>query len=401
MLRPILGRSFSLRDVHELKLQLNEEAQGVHALAESLEPAVTAGLLVQLPDASPADYSFTHDQIRQFAIEAMPPARRRTVHAAIAEMFMATGDPSQGCLVALAQHAMAVGLTELAVDCSIKSATAALDAQAPEEVLRLVDLAHPIASSPQDRVKLLRLRDDALDVLRRPAQRLEGLTELAALADAMGDSGLEMDVMLRRAAALRLSDDHEQAAEISRRVRRRASSEDNPRAELAACIELGQDLLRVEIGEAYSQAPSEGDLDGAAEAYERAAVLAKTLDDDPALAATNRELGIIGISRVRIWFIETIEAGEHIEFIRYLLAGGRMEDVLPNTPIYPTALQAGQRLEHALEVYENRRPPRRHGNLAWNGIPVLGSGDPHHRFGKAHRGAPPLDDAPQVVDQGK
>jgi tetratricopeptide (TPR) repeat protein len=348
----ILGRSFSLRDLHELKVQLGEESAGVTSLAESLAPAVDAGLLVHLPDASAADYSFTHDQIRQFALEDLPPARRRAIHGAIVEMFLAAGDPTEGCLAAVAQHAIAAGLTDLAVQCTVKSATNAVEAHAPEEVLRLVEMAHPIASSPQDRVNLLRLRDDALGMLRRPVQRLEGLTELAALADALGDAALEMDVMLRRAAALRLSDEHEQAAEISRRVRQRASDEGNPSAELAACIELGQDLLRVEIGEAYAQTPSEGDIDGAEEAYKRAAELAGQVGDDAKLAAAYRELGIISISRVRIWFIAAIEAGEHLPVIRYLTAGGSMDDLAPTMEIYPTALEAGERLQKALEIYE-------------------------------------------------
>jgi DNA-binding NarL/FixJ family response regulator len=380
----ILGRSFSLRDLHELRLQLGEESEDVASLAESLAPAVDAALLVQLPDASPADYSFSHDQIRQFAIEALPASRRRAIHAAIVEMFLGAGEPTEGCLSALAQHAMAAGLTELAVQYSVRSATTAVEAHAPEEVLRLVDMAHPIASSPQDRVSLLRLRDDALEMLRRPAQRLEGLTELFALADAMGDFDLEMDVMLRRAAALRLSDEHEQAAEIARRVRQRGLDENNPRTELAACIELGQDLLRVEIGEAYAQTPSEGDIDGAEEAYKRAAELAAQLGDDSALAAAYRELGIIGTSRVRMWFISVIEAGEHLEVIRYLTTGGRMEDILPTTPIYPVALEAGQRLQQALEIFE-RIGDRRGAMATLFGMAFLSWGPEIHLTGSVKR----------------
>ena len=70
----------------------------------------------------------------------------------------------------------------------------------------------PLATSPQDRVTLLSLRDDAMDMLRRPHDRLEGLAELAALADALGDPHLELDVMLRRAAALRLAGEEDRAA---------------------------------------------------------------------------------------------------------------------------------------------------------------------------------------------
>jgi len=348
----ILGRSFSLRDLREIKLKLPDEAEGVDALGASLAPAVTAGLLVQLPQGSPADYSFTHEQIRQWAIDELTPARRRAIHAAIVEIFTATGEPTTECLAMLAQHALAAGQSELAARCAVKAAAAALEVHAAEEAVRLIEIAHPMASSPRDRIALLRLRDDALDMLRRPTQRLEGLSELAALADALGDSHLALDVMLRRGAALRLSQEHEQAAEIVRRVRRLAEDANNVQAELAACLELGQDLLRAEIGEGYIQAPSEADLDGAAEAYQRAAILAEQLNDEPHLAAATRELGIIAVSRVRIWFVDRIRAGEHIDVLRRITRGERLDDMLPTLPIAPVAAEAGSRFRQALEIYD-------------------------------------------------
>lgn len=348
----ILGRSFSLRDLREIKLRLGDDVGDVDALAASLAPAVAAGLLVQLPRGSPADYSFTHEQIRQYAIDELAPTRRRAIHAAIVEIFTATGEPTAECLAMLAQHALAAGQAELAARSAIKAAAAALEVHAAEEALRLVEVAHPVASSPRDRIALLRLRDDALDMLRRPTQRLEGLSELAALADALGDPRLALDVMLRRAAALRLSQEHEQAAEIVRRVRRLAEDANNVQAELAACLELGQDLLRAEIGEGYVQAPSEADLDGAAEAYERAIVLAEQLNDESRLAAATRELGVIAVSRVRIWFLERIQAGEHIDVLRRITHGERLDDILPTLPIASVAEEAGSRFRQALDIYE-------------------------------------------------
>src|SRR5213079_3123901 len=102
--------------------------------------------------------------------------------------------------------------------------------------------------TPPDRLALLQARDEALDMLRRSADRLEGLAELAALAEALGDERLEMDVQLRRAAAMRLSDEWDQAAELARGVRRRAGETQDRHTELAACLELGQALLRVPMG---------------------------------------------------------------------------------------------------------------------------------------------------------
>src|SRR5262249_37850103 len=181
---------------------------------------------------------------------------------------------------------------------SISAARVALEARAGEEVLRLVEQALPAASAPQDRVALLTCQDDALDMLRRPVERLEGLAELTALAEAPGDSSLELNVKLPRAAALRVSGEEDSAAELARSVRESARERGERAAELAACLELGQDLLRSPLGESFG-APRDVDLDGANEAYGRASELADELGDVPALAAAVRELGVISISRAR------------------------------------------------------------------------------------------------------
>ena len=136
---------------------------------------------------------------------------------------------------------------------------------------------------------LLEARDRALDMLRRPSDRLEGLAELAALAEALGDSHLELDVRLRRAAALRTAEEYDRAAQLAREVRELATERDDRGAELAACMELGQDLVRATAGEAFTPVEREVDLDGADEAFRRAIELARELGDDPTLAAALRE----------------------------------------------------------------------------------------------------------------
>ncbi len=348
----VLGRNFSLRDLLEVKKILGDPPQLPDALAESLEPAVRAGLLVPQSDAAAADFSFTHGQIREHAVSALSSARRRAIHAAIVQMLTANQDPPPESLPLLAQHALLAGQTELCARLSIEAARRALKANSPEETLRLVEMAHPVASTALDRVALLGLRDDALEMLRRPNQRLEGLAELAALAEALGDSHLELDVMLRRAAALRLSREHERASEIAERVRVLAAERGDLESELAACLELGQDLLRTDLGEGYSQTHLEGDIDGGAAAFEDAARLARGLDDQSRLAAAVRELGIIAVSRLRTWFVQMIQAGEHTEVLTRIAAGERLDDILPTLPIAPFAMEAGARFTEALEIYE-------------------------------------------------
>ena len=350
----ILGRSFSLKDLRAVKVHLKDDDTGCDptVLADALAPAVRAGLLVEHGPGSPADYGFTHDQVREFASATSTPPRRRALHLAVVEMLTADGDPPSESLSLLAHHAVAAGDTDRAARFSIAAARVALEARAAEEVLRIVDQALPAASAAQDRVALLTAQDEALDMLRRPADRLEGLAEIAALAEALGDSHLELDVMLRRAAALRVSEEVDMAADLARDVRRTAAERGDRRAELAACLELGQDLLRSPLGESFTAPATEVDLDGAGEAYERAAELAEELDDLAALAAVTRELGVITVSRARAWYVERVERGDDAEIRRRVASGEKPEEILPDLPIAPLIYEGAAKFERAIELFE-------------------------------------------------
>jgi DNA-binding NarL/FixJ family response regulator len=188
-------------------------------------------------------------------------------------------------------------------------------------------------------------------MLRRPADRLEGLAELAALAEALGDSSLELDVKLRRAAAVRISGEEERAAELATLVRSIADERGDRRTELAACLELGQDLLRSPLGESFS-APGDVDLDGAEEAYQRACELATELDDVPALAAATRELGVISIARAREWYAERFARGELRTVMARIAAGETPAEILPDLPIAPLFAESVARYERAIELFE-------------------------------------------------
>ena len=119
------------------------------------------------------------------------------------------------------------------------------------------------------------------------------MTELAALAEASRDEALIAEVMLRRAAALRLDGQFDLSTDLARRVRNGARARGDDAQEQAACIELGQDLLETNIGDGYVPTPLEADFDGAEEAYLRAAEIAEARDDKANLAAVWRELGVI------------------------------------------------------------------------------------------------------------
>ncbi|MFA7250135.1 MAG: AAA family ATPase [Dehalococcoidia bacterium] len=348
----VLGRNFSLRDLRDVKGYLGEPVRDPGDLAALLRPATEIGLLLQHPDGSAADYSFTHEGVREYAAGTLAPPRRRAIHGAVVDMLTAGGAPAAASLSLLAGHALAAGRPELCARFAIEAAHAAMTANAPEEVLRLVNLARPVATSAQDRVALLRLRDDALGMLRRPAQRIEGLGELSALAEALGDAHLELDVMLRRAAALRLSGESDIATSLARRVRERAAELGDTEAELTACIELGQDLMGAELGDASSQGASDADFDGAEEAYSRALAIAEARGDDAMIAAASRELGMIDTCRVRAWFVERVRAGEHVGVIKSLLGGARLEDILTDLPIAPWVTSSVAKYQRALQIYE-------------------------------------------------
>ncbi len=107
----ILGRSFSLKDLHSIKVRLGADEEGCSpaVLAESLAPAVLAGLLTEHPAGSAADYSFTHDQVRELAAALLTAERRRAIHTALVDMLTAGGDPPAESLSLLAHHALAAG----------------------------------------------------------------------------------------------------------------------------------------------------------------------------------------------------------------------------------------------------------------------------------------------------
>ncbi len=367
----ILGRSFSLRDLRAIRERCGsgqpatqgqpatagDDAAGVagegrEPLADDLGPAVRAGLLLAQAPGEAADFTFTHEQVRQFAANQLSAARRRQVHAAVVDLLLEGGDPAPAGLPMLARHALAAGDTARAARFSIDAATAALASNAPEEALRLVEQALPVVSTPADRRVLLATRDDAYAAVRRTAERLDGLTELASLAEAMRDPAMELDVQLRRASALRMSHDEDAAAELARRVRTRAAERGDAGLELRACLELGQALLRSPLGESYGGAAVEIDLDGAEEAYRRAIELAEQLHDDPSLAAALREIGALDFAKGRGWFAAELRAGRANELLAKLASGAELEDVILATPVGPLFIESTQVLDRALGIFE-------------------------------------------------
>jgi DNA-binding CsgD family transcriptional regulator len=348
----LLGRSFSVRDLHAIRMKVNGAAVEAEEFADILAAATEAGLLHAHPEGSPADYTFTHEQVRDFAAAQLSHARRRQIHAAIVDLLLADGNPDPASLPLLADHALGAGDTRRAAEFSIAATHAALAANAPEEALRIVGQALSAASSPAERRALLTARDDAYAMARRPVDRLEGLAELAALAEALRDSDFEHEVMLRRCAALRLAHENEAAMELAKRVQTLAATRHERSTELAALLELGQAITGVPVGESFTFTPHEVDLDAAEEAYARARALAADLGDASSDAGATRELGVIVLSRVRAWFVEQVQAGRAPEFARRIGSGETPKQMLGTFPIASLVEEADRLFTRAMEMYE-------------------------------------------------
>ena len=242
-----------------------------------------------------------HEQVREFAADTLAPARRRDPRG---DRRPAARRRAGARDALLAHHARAAGDAQVCVKPLAQAAAAALAAHAPEEVLRVVEAALPQASPRRNGSTSSIARDDALAMLRRPGDRLEGLSELAALAEALGDARLDLDVTLRRAAA-RLSAAGGPRGELATRVRTLAVERGDAETELAACVELGQALLRAGLGGACPVGRRGGPRRRRGGVL-RAQDLATELDDTAMLAAASRELGVIDIGRARGYFVELV-----------------------------------------------------------------------------------------------
>ncbi len=305
-----LGRRFKLADLAPVLARMRrEDARLEWELAEDFDAAVRIGLLLEQPDGSVYDYSFSHDQIRAALLAGLPHRRRQAIHAAIADMLEQRGSAAD--LSMLAYHSMKAGDPGKAVASALAAARAALAVSAPEETIRLIDGALPAASEPADRIEMLRVKDDALSLLDRGMDRVANLAEMTALTGAVVAPGLEAEVKLRRASAARAIDDFDAAVTLATAVRQTAAQNGDLHLELQACFELGQAISRCAIGEGYWPV-IEVDLEQADEVYSRALEIARGTGSRVDEATALRELAVIESGRVRQLALAAAEQGSSV-----------------------------------------------------------------------------------------
>ncbi len=229
-------------------------------------------------------------------------------------------------------------------------------------------------------------------MLRRPGDRMQGLAELAALAEALGDARLEIDVRLRRAAAMRTAEEFDRAAELAREVRDLAVERGDREGELAACMELGQDLLRATAGESFAPPRRRSTSTAPMRPFRRAMELARELGDvatprrpPPASSASWSSAGCARGSSSRSSSASTSRSRS---------AWRRARSWRTSCPSWRSRRRSWRRSassQRALELYEAaRRPARRDVDDHRDRVPELGGGHPPRReLGPPHRGDPP------------
>ena len=303
----VLGRRFILADLAPVLARVHDVTPKPEwQLGEDLQRAVDLGLIVEEPEESRYDFSFSHDQIRTSLVGSISKQKKRSIHAAIVDWLAKEGGREN--LSMLAYHALEAGDEPAAVATALEAARAALAVSAPEEAVRLIDATLPAASEAEDRIEMLRVKDDALEVLDRGSERLANLAEMTALTAAFPSPALEAEVRLRRASAARANQDYELAAELAVELCEAAEGSGDRRLELAACLELGQAITRAPIGEGYLPLV-EIDLDAAESAYRRALNVARVLGARSEEADALRELAVIEVGRAKHTAIAAEEGG--------------------------------------------------------------------------------------------
>ena len=343
----ILGRSFSLRDLVTIGSGAARASGGTRWTADARRPSGPDG------GARPG-----RRRGRRPAAAAAAPGRRRRLHVHPRAGPRVRDEPSSRspagarstprsstcCSKAASRPRRACRCspstrsrpaTTRAARFSIDAAAAALASNAPEEALRLVDQALPVVSSPADRRSCSRRRRR----VRRPppdGDRLDGLAELAALAEAMRDPS-SSSTCSSGALGAPVSHDEDAAAELARRVaiERRAGA---IATGAPGDLELGQALLRTAWASrsAVRERGRHRRRRGGLPARHRARRGARRRSG---LAAALREIGMIDFARPRVVRVEVI-AGRGNEASRGHRLGRDSRRSSSGTPIAPLVVEA-------------------------------------------------------------
>ena len=349
----ILGRRFSLKDLREIQLRVDGSAPEPEELAETLAPAVTAGLLVEHEEASAADYSFPHEQVREFAAATLTSAARRAIHAAIVDLLM-SGEPSAASLP-LDRPSREVGGRRGRV-------RPVLGRGEPERARGQRARRRSCASSswrcrPASTPRATRRAPGRARPGARHAAAARGPDAGARRARRAGRGARRHAPGDRRPAAPRRGACGRPRSTSARRSSRARCgtwpwSEATARASSPRAWSSVRTSCTRRRAKSFTPAAKEVDLDACDEAFRRAMELAQELGDVAAEAAATREVGVVQLGRVRAWFIEQLELGLHLPMVQRVAAGEVLEDIMPELPIAPAFMETFGLFQHALELFE-------------------------------------------------
>jgi DNA-binding SARP family transcriptional activator/tetratricopeptide (TPR) repeat protein len=190
-LAAIIGRGFDF-DL----LQLVTEREPI-ALWSTLEPLLTAGLLVSSSDGA---YAFSHDKHRETVYEGLGPPVRRSLHARVAAALASAGaDDAE-----LAHHYLRAELWAEAYASLLAAARSAEAACAWEVALqdyyRILALLDRFDDSDRRRFEALQAVERLLEYMDRRPEWIDTIERLSTLARRLDDPRLKAEAALKRMA---------------------------------------------------------------------------------------------------------------------------------------------------------------------------------------------------------
>lgn len=285
---------------------LDEPAQALLAWSAALGRGCTPTLLASLAGRPPPEVidaisalerhnlfrlqgdgtvDFAHDLLREAAYRRIPPARRRMLHAALAQALWRS-DPDErqrGALAgSVARQALLGGEDALAVRASIEAAEQALRIFANVEALGLAERALPLLPALQREERLrsqLALLRVCLHADRRPARLEKIARELSRLvleAEASGLQDLVAEGFSELSVAHYFREDEVAALKGSLKSAESARSNPDPLARARGLAQAGRCLAQIE-----------GDMDRASVLLNEAAAAAQSAG----IAVTDISLG--------------------------------------------------------------------------------------------------------------
>lgn len=274
----VIGRSFDLETVRSTSGRTDEET------VDGLDELVGRGLIREIDAGLGSDvqYDFTHGRLRDVAYDRLSLARRRLLHARVAEALMARGT-SVGSGVdrwaVIANHESLAGRTALAADAHRRAGDQArsifANAEAREHLEAALALGHPAVAEIHEAL------GDVLTLLGDYDGALAHLETAAALA------GPDRDATIQHRLGLVLA----RRGDWSR-------AESRLSAALAAIGPDGDDGTRSRIlADLSAIAQRSGDLAQADGFAARSLAVAEAAGDGSGVARAEDLLGIVARSR--------------------------------------------------------------------------------------------------------